>query len=163
MTRQLSDASMPKTPFPVSKGFSPYQLVIGTISKLTTKTNNQAPTVTATHSSKIISSNLQTPCKVREAFTARKNFKKIKLALAHIIRTSGDIKYTIGDHVYYKRVDSREWHSQRLYQADIGNKCSSKTCVKMTKPTMKIVTNKKQYCILPRTTGSQRTIDNIRQ
>lgn len=33
--------------------------------------------------------------------------------------------------------------------------------VKMTKATMKIVTIKKQYYILPRTTGNQRTTDNI--
>ena len=35
----------------------------------------------------------------REGFIAGKNSEKIRRALAHNIRTSGDIKYITGDHV----------------------------------------------------------------
>ena len=35
--------------------------------------------------------------------------KKIKRALCHNIRTSGEIKYVTGDNVFYKREDQNEW------------------------------------------------------
>ena len=72
--------------------------------------SNRALTLTATPSSKVISNNLKAIYKVREAFIASENSEKMRRALAHNIRTSGDIKYITGDHVYFKHADSREWH-----------------------------------------------------
>lgn len=94
---------MSKTPSPVS---SP--LPIGYW--LPSVTNNQVSALTVTFSSKIVPSNLQTLHKAIEVFIASENSEKIRRALAYIIRTSGDIKYTTGDHVYYKRADSKKWH-----------------------------------------------------
>ena len=36
--------------------------------------------------------------------------KKVRPALSHNIKSSGDVKYVTGDSVYYKRIDSKEWH-----------------------------------------------------
>ena len=92
-------------------GFSPYQLVIGSNPKLPSVMSNRAPALTATPSSKVISNNLKAIHKARQAFTASENTEKIRRALAHNIRTSGDIKYIFtGDHVYFKRAGSKEWH-----------------------------------------------------
>ena len=91
-------------------GFSPYQLVISTKPKLPSVMSDRAPALTATPSSKAISNNLKALHKAREAFIASENSEKIRKALAHNIRTSGDIKYISWDHVYFKREDSREWH-----------------------------------------------------
>ena len=90
-------------------GFSPYQLAIGKNPKLSSKLN-EVPALTCKSVSKIIRSNLDAIHRAREAFIASKNFKKIRRALSHNIRTCGDVKYITGDSVYYKRMNSREWH-----------------------------------------------------
>ena len=72
--------------------------------------SNSVVALTATSSSKVIPNNLKAIHKAREAFIASENSEKIKRASAHNIRTSGDIKYITGDHVYFKSADSREWH-----------------------------------------------------
>eukprot|EP00111_Clytia_hemisphaerica_P014173 TCONS_00041752-protein len=53
--------------------------------------------------------NLEVLHKAREAFIASEHSERIRRALAHNIRTSGEIKYLTGDRVYYKRNDSNEW------------------------------------------------------
>ena len=91
-------------------GFSPYQLAINTYPKLPFMMSNSVVALTATSSSKVIPNNLKAIHKAREGFIASENSEKIKRASAHNIRTSGDIKYITGDHVYFKSADSREWH-----------------------------------------------------
>ena len=104
--------------------FSPYQLAIGKNPKLLSTLNEKAPALTCQPESKIVSSNLGAIYRAREAFIASKNFKKIRRALSQNIRTSGNTKYITGntkyitgntkyitgDSVYYKHMDSREWH-----------------------------------------------------
>ena len=41
---------------------------------------------------------------------ASENPEKIRRSLLHSIRTFSDIKYITGDPIYYKSLDSREWH-----------------------------------------------------
>ena len=67
---------------------------------------NKVPALTATPLRKIICNNLKAIHKAREAFIASENSEKIRRALAHDIRTSEDIKYITGDHVYFKQADS---------------------------------------------------------
>ena len=55
--------------------------------------------------------NLEALHKVREAFIASENSEKLGRALSHNVRTSGDIKYLTGDSVYFKRLNSNQWHS----------------------------------------------------
>ena len=68
------------------------------------------PALTHQPVSKIVSSNVDVILRAREAFIASENYKKIRCTLSHNLRTSGDIKYITGDSVYYKCMDSREWH-----------------------------------------------------
>ena len=91
-------------------GFSPYQLSIGTNPCLPNVLNDKAPALTATPSSKVVAENLQAMHKAREAFVQSENSERIRRALRHNIRPSGDIKYVSGDSVYYKRNDASEWH-----------------------------------------------------
>ena len=91
-------------------GFSPYQLDIGTNPKLPLIHTAKGSALTSTPTNKIIYKNLQAIQKEREAFIASKNSKKLRCALSHNIRTSGDVKYLTGDSVYFKRLDSNSWH-----------------------------------------------------
>ena len=91
-------------------GFSLYQLAIGKNPKLSSVLNEKVPAVTHQTISKIVSNKADTIHKDREAFISSKNSEKIRWALSHNIRSSGDVKYVTGDSVYYKRIDSKEWH-----------------------------------------------------
>ena len=87
-------------------GFSPYQLVLGTNPKLPSFMIDQPPALTAKPTSKILAKNLEALHKARESFIACENSERIRRALSHNIRTSGDIKYLTGDRVYFKRANN---------------------------------------------------------
>ena len=91
-------------------GFSPYQLAISKNTKLPFVLNEKVPALTRQPISKIVMNNLDVIHKAREAFISRENSEKIRRALSHNIKSSGDVKYVTGDSVYYKRIDSKEWH-----------------------------------------------------
>ena len=91
-------------------GFSPYQLAIGKNPKLASVLNEKAPALTRQPISKIVSNNLDAIQKAREDFILSENSEKIRQAISHNIRSSGDVNYVTGDSVYYKRIDSKEWH-----------------------------------------------------
>ena len=88
-------------------GFSPYQLAIGKNPKFPSVLNKKAPALTRQPISKIVSNNLDAIHKAREAFISSENSKKIRQALSHNIRSSGDVKYVTGDSFNYKRIDSK--------------------------------------------------------
>ena len=71
-------------------GFSPYQLAIGTNPKLPSLHTAKASAITTTPTNKIITRNLQALHKAREAFIASETSEKLKRALSHNMRTSGD-------------------------------------------------------------------------
>ena len=91
-------------------GFSSYQLAICVNPKLPSMVSIRAPAFTVTPSSKVISYNLGAIHNAEKALIASENSETLRRALAHNIRTSEDIKYTTGDHVYFTRADSREWN-----------------------------------------------------
>ena len=91
-------------------GFSPYQLAIGKNPKLASVLNEKAPALTRQPISKIVSNNLDAIQKSREDFILSENSEKIRQAISHNIRSSGDVNYVTGESVYYKRIDSKEWH-----------------------------------------------------
>ena len=88
-------------------GFSPYQLAIDKNPKLPSVLNKKAPALTRQPISKIVSNNLDAIHKSREAFISSENSEKIRQALSHNIRSSGDVKYVNGDSFNYKRIDSK--------------------------------------------------------
>ena len=91
----------PKNSLSNIHGFSPYQLAIGTNPKLPSLHTAKAPAITTTPTNKIITRNSQALHKAREAFIASENSEKLKRALSHNIRTSGDTKYLTGDTFYF--------------------------------------------------------------
>ena len=91
-------------------GFSPYQLAISKNPKLPSISNEKVPALTHQPISKIVSNNLDAILKAREGFISSKNSEKIRQTLSHNIISSEDVKYISGDSVYYKRIDSKEWH-----------------------------------------------------
>ena len=100
---------MLKTHF-IVYGFSPYQLAISKNPKLPSISNEKVPALTHQPISKIVSNNLDAILKAREGFISIKNSEKIRQTLSHNIISSEDVKYISGDSVYYKRIDSKEWH-----------------------------------------------------
>ena len=101
-------------------GFSPFQLALGCNPTLPNVLNDQLPALSNRPTSSIIKQNLDALHKAREAFTQAENSEKIKRALTHNVRTSGDIRYFNGDTVYYKRKDSREWHGPAVVLGQDG-------------------------------------------
>ena len=91
-------------------GFTPFQLSIGTNPKLPSTLTDKIPSLTTPVTSKSLSEHLQAIHKAREAFIQCENSERIRRALTHNVRSSGDIKYITGDSVYYKRNDSSAWH-----------------------------------------------------
>ena len=93
-----------------NKGFSPYQLAIGSNPTLPSISSDKLPALTNEPTFDIIRQNLNALHKAREAFIQAENSSKIKRALSHNIRSSGDVKYINGDSVYYKRLNNHGWH-----------------------------------------------------
>ena len=55
--------------------------------------------------SEVLQDNLNALYSARRAFIGSENDEKIRRALCHNIRTSGNVKYVTGDSVIYKRED----------------------------------------------------------
>ena len=91
-------------------GFTPFQLSIGTNPKLPTTLTDGLPSLTAPVTSKTLSEHLQAIHKAREAFIQCENSERIRRALTHNVRSSGDTKYLTGDSVLFKRDNSSAWH-----------------------------------------------------
>ena len=71
--------------------FSPYQLSIATNPKLPSLHLSKVSAITSTPTNKTVMKNLEELHKAREAFIASENSEKLKRALSHNIKTSGDI------------------------------------------------------------------------
>ena len=90
-------------------GFSPNQLVFGRNPNLPSVLVYDPPALEGTSCSQMIADNLNTLHRAREAFIQQEALEKIRRALRHQIRQSGDLKFVCGDIVYNKRNDSSEW------------------------------------------------------
>ena len=90
-------------------GFSPFQLAIGCNPQLPSVLNGNLPALTSKPASQIVKENLNAIHIARQAFIASENSERLRRAMSHNIRTTGDVKYITGDKVYYKR-SAREWH-----------------------------------------------------
>jgi len=71
--------------------------------------DDKSPALSGKPATQMIQENLRVLHKAREAFIQSEHSERIRRALAHNIRTSGEIKYITGDQVYYKRKESNEW------------------------------------------------------
>ena len=102
------------------QSFSPYQLAMGSNPILPNSRESNLPALTNKPSNLIFKENLETLHKAREAFIQSENSEKIKGAITHPVRTSGDFKYINCDTVYYKYKDSRAWHGPVVF---LGQDC----------------------------------------
>ena len=91
-------------------GFSPYQLVFSRNPSLPALLTDKPPVLNEQSQIEMIRENLNVLHASRQAFIASESSEKIKRALQHNIRRSGDVKYFTGDSVYYKRLNDRKWH-----------------------------------------------------
>ena len=90
-------------------GFSPYQLVFGKNPKLPNVLYDKPPALYNHDQNDIIRMNLNALHKAREAFMKSESSEKVRRALRHNVRSSGDVKYVTGDRVFYKRLQEKKW------------------------------------------------------
>ena len=81
-------------------GYSPFQLVFGRNPRLPAILSDKPPAFDGITSEKILRDNLNALHSNRQAFVASESSEKIRSALRHNVRSSGDIKYFTGDKVY---------------------------------------------------------------
>ena len=115
-------------------GFTPFQLAIGQNPKLPCSSTDSLPALTSQPTTKILKDNLVAIHKAREAFIEGENSERIKRALSHNVRTSGEIKYVSGDSVYFKRPKDNSWHGPGRVLGQDGQQDHIKIEVIMLEP-----------------------------
>ena len=101
-------------------GYSPYQLVFGKNPRLPGILTDKPPAMGDVTSTKIIRDNLNALHTARQAFIKSECSEKLRRALSHNVRTSGDIKYVTGDKVYYKRLAHKRWPGPAVFLGQDG-------------------------------------------
>ena len=89
-------------------GWSPYQLVYGSNPNLPGVLTDKPPALENTTISEKFARHLNALHSSRRAFVQAESSERIRRALRHKIRTSGEY-YQHGDRVYYKRDDDHRW------------------------------------------------------
>ena len=89
-------------------GYSPYQLVFGRNPRLPNIMDDSLPALEGTTMSEILASHLNAKHASRQAFIQAESSEKIRRALRHQVRPTGN-RFQNGELVYYKRDDSKEW------------------------------------------------------
>ena len=89
-------------------GLSSYQLVYGKNPDLPSNLVNNAPALEGRTNSELFAENLTALHAAREAHLKAESDMRLKKALRHNVRATGDIK-NLGDMVYFKRMEDRGW------------------------------------------------------
>ena len=100
-------------------GFSPFQLALGQNPKIPA-VNDKPTAMSSPTTSKILIDNLTALHKAREAYVASESSEKIRRALNHNVRTTGDIKYIKGDRLYFNKVNERQWRGSGKFLGQDG-------------------------------------------
>ena len=85
-------------------------MVFGNNPNFPVSLNSNLPALEVVTSSQVVADHLNAIHAARQAFIQNESSEKVKCALTHQIRTSGDDTYTTGDLVFYKRGNSEQWH-----------------------------------------------------
>ena len=91
------------------QGFSPNQLVFGHNPNYPCVLDNYPPALEGRSISKVVADNLNAMHAARQEFVKNESCEKIRRALRHQVRPSSNVKFFIGDDVYYKRLKSKTW------------------------------------------------------
>lgn len=91
-------------------GYSPNQLLFGKNPNIPCILTNKPPAMESKTTSQVVAKNLNAMHAARRAYIENESSEKIRRALRHQIRPSGNVKYMNGDKVYYRRKDDKHWH-----------------------------------------------------
>ena len=105
----LQWALMAKNSLSNVHGYSAHQLVFGTNPNLPSVLVDNLPALEGTTSSKVIGEHIAALFSARRAYTEVECSDRIRRALRKQVRTSREEMYSLGDKVYYKRPDNKEW------------------------------------------------------
>lgn len=104
----LSWAIAAKNSLENCNGFSPNQLVFGKNPNYPSVLYDKVPALEASTSSETVRTNLNALHKAREAFIQKESSEKLRRALLHQVRPTGE-QFGNGDRVFYKRLDGNKW------------------------------------------------------
>ena len=90
-------------------GFTPPQLAIGQIPRLSSTLSDGLPAFEGETTSPVIAEHLNTIASARKAFASAQTSAKLKRALRKPIRSYCDAIYNHGDNVFYKLPDQHHW------------------------------------------------------
>ena len=103
-------ANAAKNSLQIIHGFAPAQLVFGYTPMLPSVQTNKPPALSSENAySNLVEENLRAMKAARIAHVKAESSERIRRALSHNIRSSGDVKYVNGDSVYYRRKDDSRW------------------------------------------------------
>ena len=91
-------------------GFSANQLVFGRNINLPSVHHDRLPARNESSCSNIISRHLLALHRTRQAFITQESCERLRRALNRQTRSFSDVVYQIGDQVYFKRNESKEWY-----------------------------------------------------
>ena len=91
-------------------GYSPNQLVFGKNPNYPCVLTDKVPALEGQTSSQVVAENLNAMHAARKAYVQNESSEKIRRALRHRIRPSGNVKYENGENVYYRRRNDDHWH-----------------------------------------------------
>ena len=109
-------------------GYSPNQLVFGRNPNFPSNLINKPPALEGETTSETVANNLNMMHSARQAFIESESAEKIRRALRHQTRSSGDTKFCTGDIVFYKRNLSKKWKGPGSVIGQDGQQVIVKHC-----------------------------------
>ena len=99
-------------------GFTPIQLVTGTLPNIPSVLNSDLPALEEADSN-VVNNHLNAMYAARRAFVKAEASDKIKRALKHHVRASEEF-FENGEKVFYKRDDGKCWHGPGKVVGQLG-------------------------------------------
>ena len=103
-------------------GFTPYQIAIGRNPTFPFAVENDLPANTSVPVSDVVKNNLNAMHQARESYIKSENSQKLKRSVSSNARTANGAKFFIGDQVFYKRDEAREWKGPASVLGQDGQK-----------------------------------------